>query len=147
MLIKEYRLAAGLTQKQFSELFDPPIPIDTIKKWDSGKMQPPEWAEGLIIEKLEGIKMVTEKELLDSYVGVTNGAFYISMINGKRINWDYRRGNNGDGYNPAREKREDAAEIYIYNSGKIIPLEDGCENHSILRKMYSDYEKVIKEAQ
>lgn len=54
--IKEYRISSGLTQKQFSELFDPPIPIDTIKKWDSEKMKPPGWVEGLIIEKLERIK-------------------------------------------------------------------------------------------
>lgn len=54
-MIKEYRLAAGLAQKQLSELFTPPIPLDTIKKWDSGKMQPPEWVEGLIIEKLRNI--------------------------------------------------------------------------------------------
>ena len=53
MTIKECRLNYGLTQKQFSELFNPPIPIDTIKKWDSGKMRPPDWVEGLIIEKLE----------------------------------------------------------------------------------------------
>ncbi len=51
--IKIARETAGLTQKQFSELFNPPIPIDTIKKWDSGKMNPPDWVEGLIIEKLE----------------------------------------------------------------------------------------------
>lgn len=55
-MIKDYRKSLGLTQKQFSELFNPPIPIDTIKKWDSGKMQPPEWVEGLIIEKIERIK-------------------------------------------------------------------------------------------
>lgn len=54
--IKNCRIAAGLTQKQFSELFNPPIPLDTIKKWDSGKMQPPDWVEGMIIEKLERIK-------------------------------------------------------------------------------------------
>lgn len=143
--IKEKRISSRLTQKQFSELFDPPIPIDTIKKWDSGKMQPPDWVEGLIIEKMEGIRMITEKILLDNYGGISNGLNYISIINGKRINWDYRRGNNGDGYNPAREKREDAAEIYIYNSGEMIPLEDGCENHPILEKMYDDYEKVISE--
>ena len=53
MTIKEYRKAAGLTQKEFSGLFNPPIPIDTIKKWDSGKMQPPDWVEGLILEKLK----------------------------------------------------------------------------------------------
>lgn len=141
--IKEKRISAGITQKQFSELFNPPIPIDTIKKWDSGKMQPPDWAKGLIIEKLEEIKMITERILLDNYDGVSNGLNYISVINGKYVNWDYRRGNNGDGYNPSRKNREDAAEIYIYNSGKMIPLEDGCESHPILEKMYSDYEKII----
>lgn len=57
MTIKEYRLADGLTQKQFSELFNPPIPLDTIKKWDSGKMNPPEWVQGLIIKRLEEIRM------------------------------------------------------------------------------------------
>lgn len=141
--IKEKRVAMGLTQKQFSELFNPPIPIDTIKKWDSMQMKPSAWVEGLIIEKLEEIRMITEKELLDGYEGVANGLSYISIVNGKRINWDYRRGNNGDGYNPAREKREDAEEIYIYNSGEMIPLEDGCENHPILERIYTDYEKVI----
>lgn len=55
-MIKDYRKKLGLTQKQFSELFSPPIPIDTIKKWDSGKMHPPDWVEGLIIEKLERLK-------------------------------------------------------------------------------------------
>lgn len=52
-MIKEYRKKLGLTQEQFSEIFTPPIPISTIKKWDSGKMKPPDWVEGLIIEKLE----------------------------------------------------------------------------------------------
>lgn len=55
-MIKDYRESLGLTQKQFSELFNPPIPIDTIKKWDSGKMSPPDWVEGLIIEKLKHTK-------------------------------------------------------------------------------------------
>lgn len=54
--IKEYRKSLGLTQKQFSELFTPPIPINTIKKWDSGEMKPPDWVEGLIVEKLERIQ-------------------------------------------------------------------------------------------
>lgn len=56
MAIKEARKAAGLTQKQFSELFDPPIPLDTVKNWDSGKAYPPAWAEGLILEKLNSLK-------------------------------------------------------------------------------------------
>lgn len=52
-MIKDYRKLAGLTQKQFSELFE--IPLDTVKKWDSGKMKPPKYVEKLIIEKLEQI--------------------------------------------------------------------------------------------
>lgn len=49
-MIKDVRKSAGLTQKQFSELFE--IPIDVVKSWDSGRRQPPAWAEKLIIEKL-----------------------------------------------------------------------------------------------
>lgn len=52
--IKEYRKKAGLTQVEFSKLFK--IPIDVVKSWDSGRRKPPEWAELLIIEKLENIK-------------------------------------------------------------------------------------------
>ena len=52
MNIKETRIKAGLTQKQFSEIFE--IPIDVIKSWDSGRRKPPEWVEKLIVEKLEG---------------------------------------------------------------------------------------------
>lgn len=51
-MIKDYRKAAGLTQKQFSDLFG--IPLDVVKSWDSGRRHPPEWAEKLIIEKLVG---------------------------------------------------------------------------------------------
>lgn len=53
MSIKEARTAAGLTQKQFSKIFK--IPIDVIKSWDSGRRNPPEWAEFLIIEKLDSL--------------------------------------------------------------------------------------------
>lgn len=53
-LIKEYRQAAGLTQEEFSKLFD--IPLDTVKNWDSGRRKPPEWAEKLIIKELERMK-------------------------------------------------------------------------------------------
>lgn len=54
MEIKEHRKSVGLTQKQFSELFE--IPLDVVKSWDSGRRKPPKWAEKLIIEKLEQIK-------------------------------------------------------------------------------------------
>lgn len=54
MSIRECRKSAGLTQKQFSELFE--IPIDVVKSWDSGRRNPPMWVEKLIIEKLERMK-------------------------------------------------------------------------------------------
>ncbi len=56
-MIKEHRQAAGLTQKQFSDLFE--IPIDVVKSWDSGRRKPPAWAEKLIIEKLNTLKETT----------------------------------------------------------------------------------------
>lgn len=52
--IKEKRKSVGLTQHQFSVIFE--IPLDTVKNWDSGRRKPPEWAEKLIIEKLERLK-------------------------------------------------------------------------------------------
>lgn len=52
--IKEKRKSVGLTQYQFSAIFE--IPLDTVKNWDSGRRKPPEWAEKLIIEKLEQMK-------------------------------------------------------------------------------------------
>lgn len=52
--IKDYRIAAGMTQEEFSDLFE--IPIDTVKNWDSGRREPPVWAKKLIIKELERIK-------------------------------------------------------------------------------------------
>lgn len=49
--IKEARQAVGLTQKRMSELLL--IPLRTIENWESGKRNPPLWAENLIVEKLQ----------------------------------------------------------------------------------------------
>ena len=49
--IKEARQTAGLTQKRMSELLL--IPLRTIENWESGKRNPPLWAENLIVEKLK----------------------------------------------------------------------------------------------
>lgn len=48
--IKEARKAAGLTQKQMSELLN--IPKRTIEDWDAGKSYPKPWVEALLLEKL-----------------------------------------------------------------------------------------------
>ena len=57
-MIKDYRIAAGLTQQQFAELFD--IPIDTVKAWDCGRRKPDKLKKKLMIEKLE--QMNNDKE-------------------------------------------------------------------------------------
>ena len=53
MDIREARISSGITPKQFSEMFN--IPIDTVKNWESGRRNPPKWAEALILEKLESM--------------------------------------------------------------------------------------------
>ena len=52
--IKEARMSVGLTQKRMSELLL--IPLRTIENWESGKRNPPLWAENLIVEKLQTMR-------------------------------------------------------------------------------------------
>ena len=51
--IKEARKAAGLSQQGVTDALG--IPKRTLQDWESGKRTPPEWAEALVIEKLEKI--------------------------------------------------------------------------------------------
>ena len=51
--IKLARKAAGLTQQSMSDIFG--IPKRTIGNWETGVNSPPDWAERLIIEKLQSI--------------------------------------------------------------------------------------------
>ncbi len=53
MTIKEARLSAKLTQQSMSDLMG--IPKRTIESWEGGQRKCPEWAERLIIEKLQSI--------------------------------------------------------------------------------------------
>lgn len=53
-MTKEHRKKAGLTQQEFSTLFE--IPIDVVKSWDSGRRTPPAWVEKLIIKELDRMK-------------------------------------------------------------------------------------------
>ena len=51
--IREARKFAGLTQAKMSELLG--IPKRTIENWESGSRKCSEWAERLVVEKLETI--------------------------------------------------------------------------------------------
>ena len=54
--IKKARIEAGITSRaEMSRLFE--IPVRTLENWESGVRIPPHWAEKLIIEKLEQIKI------------------------------------------------------------------------------------------
>lgn len=55
---KEARKAAGLTQQGLQDKTG--IPRRTAQDWEAGKMEPPEWGQNLVLEKLERLK--TEKE-------------------------------------------------------------------------------------
>ena len=49
--IKQVRLAAGLTQKDMEVIYS--IPVRTLQNWETGKAQPPIWAEDLILKVLK----------------------------------------------------------------------------------------------
>lgn len=49
--IKAARMEAGMTQAEVRNKLR--IPVRTLQDWESGKHDPPEWAEMLIVEKLE----------------------------------------------------------------------------------------------
>lgn len=51
--IKEAREKAGLTIKELSEFLG--APYRTVQDWNTGKSKPVEWAERLILEKLESL--------------------------------------------------------------------------------------------
>lgn len=55
--IKEAREKAGLTIKELAELLG--APYRTVQDWNAGKSKPVEWAERLILEKLE--RLTVEK--------------------------------------------------------------------------------------
>ncbi len=51
--IKEARIKAGLSIKELSELLG--APYRTVQEWNAGRSKPVDWAERLIIEKLENL--------------------------------------------------------------------------------------------
>ncbi len=54
--IKNARIKAGLNMKEMSNLFG--IPYRTLQHWEGDARKPPIWAEKLILEKLQRIKMI-----------------------------------------------------------------------------------------
>ena len=53
MTIKEAREAKGISRVELSRRLG--IPKRTLENWDAGTRKPPEWAERLIVEKIENM--------------------------------------------------------------------------------------------
>lgn len=51
--IREARIRAGLSIKELAELLG--APYRTVQEWNAGRSKPVEWAERLIIDKLENL--------------------------------------------------------------------------------------------
>lgn len=58
--IKEAREKARLTIKELSDLLG--APYRTVQDWNAGKSKPVEWAERLILEKLERLEKGNKQE-------------------------------------------------------------------------------------
>lgn len=56
--IAKWRKAAGLTQKEMSDIFE--IPKRTIENWEQGSREPAPWAEKLVVAELK--RMVAAKD-------------------------------------------------------------------------------------
>jgi len=65
MNIKEARGKLGITQRELSDRLG--IPKRTIEHWESGDRKPADWAERLIVEKIE--EMIKEEEEMKVYNG------------------------------------------------------------------------------
>lgn len=57
--VREARERAGLTIKQLADLLG--APYRTVQDWNAGKSKPVEWAERLIIEKLDSLSKEQSK--------------------------------------------------------------------------------------
>lgn len=86
--------------------------------------------------------MITEKKLLDNLMGVTEGLYNLSEINGQQYFWDYRKEKDEEGYIPTTN-RKDAKDIYVEGKSKGIPLQKECENHKALKKIAEETEKIL----
>ena len=63
MTIKELRLSARMTQREFAGYFN--IPLRTIENWETGKRNPPEYVVELIRYKIEKEENMNRTKLLN----------------------------------------------------------------------------------
>lgn len=86
---------------------------------------------------------ITEKLLLDGYVGITYGHMYISEVDGICYLWNYVRGENGDGYNPVRKFQDESEEIFVWDLCLHIPVTERGGYANTLATMYKDFDNAL----
>lgn len=86
------------------------------------------------------MKHLTEKKLLDNYVGISNGGHLISDIGRRRYYWNYR--NNGcicDRYNADEISVEEPINLYF----KDIKNSDKWKNHTNSKQIRQDWKELF----
>ncbi len=88
---------------------------------------------------------LTETALLHGYDGICRGGSKVSVVNGEKIWWEYRRIND-DGYFACVTSPERADQISLeYNRGGKIELDDSHKTHPAIERIKSDEAKLFGE--
>jgi hypothetical protein len=87
---------------------------------------------------------ITEKMLVDGFIGMAKGGSYISDIGETRIFWNYRTGLREDGYNPICD-RKNASEIMLnFDRVGIIKLDEDVDTLKIEQAEENSFKDQIK---
>jgi hypothetical protein len=79
--------------------------------------------------------MVTEKQLLDGYLGVSSGGMVVSSVDDGLFYWNYRSGNDGYGYNYVTT-RDKASQITLeYHRYGVINMDNTLSDHPSIVKI------------
>lgn len=89
-LIKEMRLATGMSQSQFAKKYN--IPVSTLRKWEQGESRPPAYVVELISNTIpsdcDGLVKITASNGKDYYIDTENHVFKDSLGNSIPVNVD-----------------------------------------------------------
>ena len=85
---------------------------------------------------------ITEKMLLDNYVGFTNGMDFVSKIEGEKVVWNYRCLVDGEPESVC--EIEDREVITLeYDREGVVNIDNNNDNHPTFGQMKSDEAKIV----
>lgn len=87
---------------------------------------------------------ITERKLLDGYVGISNGLDIMSEVNGEMIWWQYRRDSRSqtDGYEPTCDSDVADCIRLANNRSAKLELDDSHESHPSVARINTDMAKI-----